>query len=146
MEQNKKLYRSNTDRMLGGVCGGLGEFFEIDPVIFRLLFIVSAFLGGGIILYLVLWLIIPEPNNSDDPKETVKKNAEEIEKKAKEATNNLVSQDNSKIIWAWLLIILGLVFLLDNLISFNIFELIRLDVFWPVLLVILGIYVIVKKE
>lgn len=56
----KKLYRSQTDRWLLGVCGGLGEYFEIDPTLIRILFIVFALVfGGGLLLYLILWIIIP---------------------------------------------------------------------------------------
>lgn len=56
----KRLYRSNTDRRIGGVCGGLGEFFDKDPTFFRILFVVvSLFWGFGIILYLIMWLIVP---------------------------------------------------------------------------------------
>ena len=57
----KVLRRSRQDRMIGGVCGGLGEFFGITPVWFRLAFIIAAIPGGvpGISLYLLLWLIIP---------------------------------------------------------------------------------------
>lgn len=58
----KRLQLSATERMIGGVCGGLGEFFELDPVLFRAAFLVLAFLGGlGILLYLILWLLIPGP-------------------------------------------------------------------------------------
>jgi phage shock protein C len=57
----KKLRRSRKDRVLAGVCGGLGEFFGLDPIWFRLLFVILALPGGGpgIIPYLVLWLVIP---------------------------------------------------------------------------------------
>jgi phage shock protein PspC (stress-responsive transcriptional regulator) len=56
----KQLRLSAKERMIGGVCGGLGEFFELDPVLFRAAFLVLAFIGGlGILLYLVLWLLIP---------------------------------------------------------------------------------------
>lgn len=57
----KKLYLSEKDRKIGGVCGGLGEYFNKDPVLFRILFVVLALLsfGLGIIAYLVMWLIIP---------------------------------------------------------------------------------------
>ena len=56
----KRLYRSQTDRWLLGVCGGIGEYFNIDPLIIRILFIIFALVfGGGILLYLILWLIIP---------------------------------------------------------------------------------------
>ena len=58
----KKLRRSRDNRMLGGVCGGLGEFFGIDRVWFRLLFVLLGLPGGlpGIIPYVVLWVIVPE--------------------------------------------------------------------------------------
>ena len=58
----KRLRLSAGDRMIGGVCGGLGEFLELDPVLFRAAFLVLAVVGGlGILLYLVLWLLIPGP-------------------------------------------------------------------------------------
>lgn len=58
---NKRFFLSSLDRKIAGVCGGLGEFFEIDPVIFRIIFVVLAFLGGiGIFLYLILWLVAPK--------------------------------------------------------------------------------------
>jgi phage shock protein PspC (stress-responsive transcriptional regulator) len=56
----QRLRRSASDRKIAGVCGGLGEFTDIDPVLFRAVFIVLAFVGGlGIILYLALWLAMP---------------------------------------------------------------------------------------
>ena len=56
----KRIYRSGTDRRIGGVCGGLGEFFDKDPTFFRLLFVLITLLWGfGLILYLIMWLIIP---------------------------------------------------------------------------------------
>ena len=59
-EEHKKLYRSETNRWLLGVCGGLGEYFDIDPTLIRVLFIVFALVfGGGFLLYLILWIIIP---------------------------------------------------------------------------------------
>ena len=62
----KRLYRSRKDRILGGVCGGLGIYFDIDPVIIRLLCLLLAFagMGLGILVYLIAWIIIPlEPKN-----------------------------------------------------------------------------------
>lgn len=57
----KRLYRSGKDKMLGGVCGGLAEYLEIDPTIIRLLMVllVLASFGTGILLYLIAWIIIP---------------------------------------------------------------------------------------
>lgn len=57
----KKLYRSRKERIIAGVCGGLGEYFGIDPTLFRLLFIVAALFGGpGLIAYLLFLIIVPE--------------------------------------------------------------------------------------
>lgn len=58
---DNKLRRSRTNRMIGGVCGGLAEFFGISSFWFRLLFIILALPGGlpGIVPYLILWLIVP---------------------------------------------------------------------------------------
>lgn len=54
----KRFYRSRNNAMLGGVCGGLGEYFDIDPVLFRILFIFFAFTGSlGVWVYLLLWLL-----------------------------------------------------------------------------------------
>src|SRR5882672_5453118 len=56
----KRLYLSSSDRKIGGVCGGLGERFEIDPVLFRVVFVLLALACGlGILLYIVLWLLTP---------------------------------------------------------------------------------------
>lgn len=55
-----KLYRSRTDKWLGGVCAGLGNYLSLDTTVVRLLFILLFLLGGhGILVYLVMWLIIP---------------------------------------------------------------------------------------
>ena len=57
----RRLYRSLKDRMVGGVCGGLGEFFKVDPIIFRLIFVLMVFgAGSGVLVYIVMMLIIPE--------------------------------------------------------------------------------------
>jgi phage shock protein C len=57
----KKLYRSRNDRMLAGVCGGLADYFGVDPTIVRILFVLFALAGGpGLILYIILMLVIPE--------------------------------------------------------------------------------------
>ncbi len=59
----RRLYRSQTDKMLGGVCAGLGQYLDVDPTVIRLIFILAALLGGhGILLYLILWLVMPPEN------------------------------------------------------------------------------------
>lgn len=57
----KKLYRSKKNRVLGGVCGGLGEYLDTDPTLIRLLWVIFTLMGGaGIIAYIIAWIIIPE--------------------------------------------------------------------------------------
>ena len=57
----KKLYRLNSERKIAGVCAGLGAYFEIDPVIVRLLFLISIFFGGiGIVAYVIMWILVPQ--------------------------------------------------------------------------------------
>ena len=56
----KRLYRSNSEKMLGGVCGGLGKYFSVDPTIILLAWVVLSLCGGaGLLAYLIAWIIIP---------------------------------------------------------------------------------------
>ena len=55
----KKLYRNKTDGKIAGICSGIGDYFEIDTVIIRLVFLLGLFLGGGILVYIIGWIIIP---------------------------------------------------------------------------------------
>ena len=59
----KKLTRSTSDRWVAGICGGIGEYFEIDPNVIRVLWVIITVLTGfvaGIIIYILLWIILPE--------------------------------------------------------------------------------------
>lgn len=61
---NKKLYRSKTDKKIGGVLGGLAEYFNIDSTLLRVIFVFIVFFSGifpGVLAYLFVWLIMPEP-------------------------------------------------------------------------------------
>ncbi len=67
-EGAKKLYRSQDQRILGGVCGGLGEYFNIDPIIVRLIFVAFALIGGGgLLLYLFMWIVSPQEPTEGAP-------------------------------------------------------------------------------
>jgi phage shock protein C len=60
MADTKRLTRSRTERWIGGVCGGIGNYFSTDPTVIRVIFILAALImGGGLLIYLILWLIIP---------------------------------------------------------------------------------------
>lgn len=62
----KKLYRSQTDKKIGGVCGGLAEYFGIDSTLVRLLLVVFCLMGGaGVLAYIIAWAVMPEkPENN----------------------------------------------------------------------------------
>ncbi len=56
----KRLYKSKTDRMIAGVCGGIGEYFDIDPTLIRIFWVTLLFMaGGGLVAYLIAWIVIP---------------------------------------------------------------------------------------
>lgn len=61
MEETRRLYRSRTDRRISGICGGLAEYFKIDPTLVRLLFVLGLLLVGGTFwAYIVMMIVIPE--------------------------------------------------------------------------------------
>ena len=63
MEETKKLYRSTFDKKIAGICGGLGEYLNVDPTVMRILFVAGFFLTGSLMFwaYLVMWVVVPEP-------------------------------------------------------------------------------------
>ncbi len=151
----KRIFRSSNDRVLGGVCGGLGEYFEIDPIIFRVLFVVFAvFSGGGIIIYLILWLIIPEEADlTVKTEDVIKKNAKQMGDKAKEFVKNIEGLDtndkedrNNRLAWGILFIGIGFIFFFRNFFDIDIFSRISFENFWPIIIIILGLYLIFKKK
>ena len=147
-----RLYRSRSERMMGGVCGGLGAYFGIDPVLVRLLFVILTVWGGaGVLIYLVLWVIIPVEGRAGIASgQGVRENVAEIEQEARklaeqaeaavrgqptEAAPSRVPADRT-VLAAVGLIALGGLMLIANLTPFNFGQL------WPALLVLLGIYLI----
>ncbi|HOO33630.1 MAG TPA: PspC domain-containing protein [Thermotogota bacterium] len=126
----KKLYRSRTDRVLGGVCSGVGKFFDIDPVIVRLIWAASIFAAGtGVLLYIIAWIIIPEepsrfkqtdPDFMDDDDEDFidseynsTSGSYESEKKIKE---QMEREKRSKLVLGIAVLIIGGFFLVSQLI------------------------------
>ena len=67
MNETKKLYRSIVDKKIAGVCGGLGEYLNVDPTMMRILFVAAFFLTGTLAfwLYLVMWIVVPETPTSN---------------------------------------------------------------------------------
>jgi phage shock protein C len=67
----RQLVRSRVNRRVAGVCGGIGEYFDIDPTLVRVIFVLVTFLGlAGIIVYIVLWIVMPEAPVGSEPPQT----------------------------------------------------------------------------
>lgn len=133
------LFRSESDKLIGGVCGGIAEYFEVDSTLIRLIFIAFILLGGsGGLLYLILWVIIPSKSNSGT---TSKEALVESTKPAPQTSKSIKNQThgNSKALWGLLLIIAGLIMLLQN---FGFADILMLNKTWPALLIVLGFLIL----
>jgi phage shock protein C len=132
MSDTKKLYRSQTDKVFAGVCGGIAEYFGKDAVLIRFLWIVMTMLGGsGIILYIVALFIVPE------------------RPLAESSTPQTASVDFSAAkIFGTLFIVLGILILLDNLdvLSFHNMRHLFWDYGMPSFLILLGIFFIIVRS
>jgi phage shock protein C len=141
-----RLYRSRKDRLIGGVCGGLGVYFGIDPVIVRLVFVVLTIWGGlGFLGYLILWIIIPpEERAGTMSQDVISGNVSEIEQRAQdfaqEARNTFSGKTPvpaERTMWAAVaLIVVGAILLIGNVLV------IPVERLWPAALVLLGLYLI----
>jgi len=138
--ENKKLYRSSTDKMVAGICGGLGEYLGVDPIVVRLV-MVGLTLGGGsgVLLYIILAIIIPK-----EPTGTTEEEMTETPKiKTKEDPSfDEATEGKGKNVLAVLVILAGIILLTNRIIPFNWF---RWDLFWPVGLIMLGVYLIFRR-
>ncbi len=121
----RKLYRSKKDKIIGGVCGGIGEYFNIDPVLVRILWLFFTFLGGaGILAYIIAWVVIPYQE----------------EKKAASKEESETEEEDKGGFWGGItLIIIGFILLLFTL-----------KIFWikllPLILIVIGVIFILKYK
>ena len=150
--------------MIAGVSAGLAKYFDIDPTIVRVLFVVSIFLGGGgILAYIILWIVVPEDpviitpssseTNSDksgDPSPSGSEDQQgssfnsEFNTKVNDATNeiNKIVQEarrSKKVFGGIILICIGILFLLDNFLPHFHF-----GDYWPLILIVIGVALIIK--
>ncbi|MCL6472757.1 MAG: PspC domain-containing protein [Firmicutes bacterium] len=130
-KEPRKLYRSRRNRVIAGVAGGLGEYLGIDPVVIRILWVLFTLLAGsGILAYIAAWIIMPErPSDTAEP--TIP-----------ERTPGQIG-----LLIGVALVVLGIWFFLTNLglvptQFFFVYNLFR-QVFWPMLLILIGILIIV---
>lgn len=136
MNTHNRLYRSTSDKVIGGVAGGLGDYLNIDPVIVRIIFVLLAIFGGsGVLVYIILWIVIPEKSFLFGEVQT-----DEQDVQGQPAIPDDRRKSNSSLIAGVILIAFGLLFLVDRLVPmYNIWD------FWPLLLVGAGI-LLIKPE
>jgi phage shock protein C len=150
----KRLGRSRDDRLIAGVCGGLGDYLNVDPVWLRLFFVLLLFAWGiGLWAYLILWLIVPEEGQQTaSPADTVQANVQEMADRAREIGNSVqrglpeswqrspkedggAGPATGPFVLGIVLVLLG-VFLIFN--QLDLFAWLRWDVLFALLLVFVG--------
>ncbi len=156
----KRLYRSRSDRMLWGVCGGLAKYFGMDPTIVRVLAVLLIFANGlGILAYIIMAIVVPlEGSKAAEPKEAMKENVEEMKETASELGREVRStfaeeeeeseavdkvRHRRRSILGILIIVIGLLFLLG---SFNLFWWFSWGNLWPLILVAVGLLIILSTR
>ena len=150
--ETRRLYRSKKDRMISGVCGGLAEYFSVDSTLVRLVFLLLLIFGGsGFIIYFIMAIVVPEEGSTArTPEEVVHANAQELADKARGFGRNLdsgagVPSDAARtgqqgaLIFGLILILLGGLFLMQNFLRINFSQ------FWPVILIVIGIAMLVPQ-
>lgn len=137
----KRLYRSRRDAWLGGVAGGIAEYFDIDPVIVRLVWLFTGFFaGGGVLAYLVAWILIPlNPDEAADPRFESRRSWSETVETVVETTRR--GPSNPRQTLGWILVIIGFFVLLAKLIPWMVAVSISL---WPIAIIILGIALLIQ--
>lgn len=149
----ERITKSKTDKVIDGVCGGIAEYFGIDSVIVRLVFIVLVFLNGiGLLLYIILVIIMPNAEQAGQPpKETIQENVQEIGERVKETgeglghafSKNIEEKHSKRAVWfGIILILLGIFFLLENL---HLIPRIDKDLLWPAIIIFVGVWLLIKR-
>jgi phage shock protein C len=152
------LYRSETDKIIGGVCGGLAAYWGFDPLILRILFVVLAMMDGiGVVAYILLWIFVPAESATNVARgETVRQNVQEIEQRAHELGHeasqaighgwhdwDATDKSGKRIVAVGaLLVAVGLLVLLRN---FGLLWWFNLGKLWPLLLIALGAVVLLNN-
>ncbi|MFO7941767.1 MAG: PspC domain-containing protein [Bacillota bacterium] len=150
-----RLYRSRKHRVIGGVCGGLAEYFNTDPVAIRLAWLFLVLVGGtGVLLYILAWIIMPDEkavrgqattSTTQAPPESEVTTAQAGESQegtvAKETAEPEYHDTRGRTrIGGAILIAAGAYFLIDRLVYFD------LSAWWPVLLIVAGVALLVSSK
>lgn len=147
-----RLYRTRgPDLVIGGVCGGLARYFDLDVSLVRLFFLLLLLSGGGVLIYLLLWIIIPQEGQTPaGTEETIRAGAAEIADRARsfgsDPAGAFRSANPQTTLFAGVaLVLLGLSFLIQNL-HITWLAWLNLGTLWPLLLVVAGIAMLARRR
>ncbi len=151
-EKKRSLYRSRSDTVLGGVCGGLGEYLGIDANIVRLVFLLLLLASGtGLILYLALWLLLPQEGAPEvsSTEQRIEDGAQEISDKAREIGDRVRHADRARDAWVApaigiALVAIGAIVLLQNL-GIPALWWMRWRIIWPAVLIVIGLALLLHR-
>ena len=135
----KRLYRSKYDRMLAGVCAGIGRYFSIDVVLVRILWVIITFFGGvGLIMYIAAVFIIPESPEAVGEDTTAEKD------QPKKSKNN----SDITLFFGSILIIIGIGLILRHMGFFHYFQIwnIPWQMIWAIILIGVGVYILYRHN
>lgn len=145
MEATKQVYRSQTNRMIAGVAGGIGEYFSVDPTIIRLIFVILAIAGGtGVLAYIIGWVIIPEaPRSKQEATMAEEPSSTSPHTTTHEHHAHAEPQRNSqgRMLAGLILIALGAAFFIQQTVGFDIWH-----YAWPIILIVIGLFFITKRH
>ncbi|HTX79948.1 MAG TPA: PspC domain-containing protein [Longilinea sp.] len=145
---NRRLYRSSSDIMLGGVCSGLGAYLNIDPILVRVFFVLLALTNGlGVFIYLVLWIIVPREDRLPTDGGMVSSPSEigDRARQVGEELHDVVRQSNPRLpqyIGIGLIILGG--FALLHALPFTWLHWVSDAFFWPGLLILAGLVLVLR--
>lgn len=136
-----RLVRSESERIIAGVCGGVAAYLGVDPVLVRLAFLLLIPAGGvGVPLYLILMIIMPSESDVDlTHAQAVEKNLDNLGETVSSGVERARQHPQGPLYAAILLIGMGIYFLLENL------GWISGSVFWPLALILLGVFFLVQR-
>ena len=130
---NRQLFRNNQKGRIGGVCAGLGEYFEVDITLIRALFLVALLgFGSGFLMYVILWIVLPERSQTIQEDSNVNEAYYAPEDPTNFTKGGKVKKEN--VIGGLVLITLGVIFLADEFIPWISFQKL-----WPLILISIGI-------
>lgn len=134
----RRLYRSRKDKVIAGVCGGIGEYFAVDPVWVRLGLILLALADGvGVVLYILAWILVPENPSQKSAKMTV---AEETVENVKKAKNGKATEHEKISMLGVFFVLLGGALLIKKFWWFD------FKFFWATVLILFGLHLIMRRS